>query len=74
MCHVVLWTVRLFVVSQARTEKESIHVSLIELCDFKLLQFLLPFGAIDLGISVRLYLAKNFYGLFFPREIRIQEK
>lgn len=61
---------RLFVVSQAaRPEKESIHVSLTELCGSKLLQFLLPFGTIDLKLNVPLYLAENVYDLFSSRRI-----
>lgn len=43
--HVVLMDWHLFVVSSTVSRKNSRYV--IELCDSELLQFLLPFGAID---------------------------
>jgi len=45
---------RLFVVSSTLSAGKIVDMSLTELCDVELLQFLVPLGVIDVGLPVRL--------------------
>jgi len=48
-------------------------MSLTEICDSELLQFLLPLGAIDAGLPARLSLEKYLLLVFYEKDKNLRE-